>query len=225
MTTIPRFDGLADWYDERMHDPNDRHPLAEAGQRILADLVGPGSGQILDIGCGTGMNAAFVRSLGYDPVGIDLSTDQLRIAATRLPVAAGDAARLPIAGEAFDLAFSTFVLGDLDDLAGAMAEVHRVLRPGGRYVTLCVHPCFYGNHSEPREDGSIVVHPGYANGGFAVTSRYGTTIRSRVGAWHRPLPDLVNTFLEAGLVVRRVAEGGDREIPSILAFELVKAAA
>jgi SAM-dependent methyltransferase len=40
------------------------------------------------------------------------------------------------------------VLNDLPDVSGPIAELARVLRPGGRLVALMLHPCFYGNRAE-----------------------------------------------------------------------------
>jgi ubiquinone/menaquinone biosynthesis C-methylase UbiE len=106
--------------------------LAVSAYETLADLLGQGSGRILDIGVGTGLAATRVRQLGYEPFGIDLSIDQLRVASTRLPVVQGDAARLPVASESIAVAYSTFVSSDLDDFTGAVGEAFRVLEPGGR---------------------------------------------------------------------------------------------
>ena len=64
-----RYDGLADWYDKVMRDPQRHEPLAVSACRLLTQLAGPGNGLAIDIGCGTGIFAAPVTSLGYKPVG------------------------------------------------------------------------------------------------------------------------------------------------------------
>ena len=53
-----RYDGLADWYEERFVAG------AEPHQPGLLDLLGPGSGPCLDIGCGTGRNFETIRATG-----------------------------------------------------------------------------------------------------------------------------------------------------------------
>jgi SAM-dependent methyltransferase len=214
--TLARYDGLADWYDGVMRDPGDRAPLAVAAFELLSGLLGPGSGLILDIGCGTGLASVRVRELGYQPFGVDLSADQLRVAAQRLPVVQGDAAHLPVASGSLAAAYSTFVSSDLDDFAGAVAEAYRILRPGGRYVSVCVHPCFNGGYSRLGEDGTVVVRPGYLSPGYNPGQEFGSTIRSHVGAWHRPLAEVVGTFLAAGFQLESLAEGGPQPVPALL---------
>jgi ubiquinone/menaquinone biosynthesis C-methylase UbiE len=217
-----RYDGLAQWYDDVMRDSAARGSLAASAYETLADLLGQGSGRILDIGVGTGLAAARVRQLGYEPFGIDLSIDQLRVASNRLPVAQGDAARLPVASESIAVAYSTFVSSDLDDFAGAVAEAFRVLEPGGRYVSICVHPAFNGGYSEIRDDGSVLVSAGYSSTGYRSCQEYESTIRSHVGAWHRPISDLLNTFLVTGFRIAYLVEAGPAPLPLILGVSLVK---
>jgi SAM-dependent methyltransferase len=223
MTTVSRYDGIAVWYDAAMNDPGRRAGLAEVSHRIVGDLLGPGSGTLLDVGTGSGIAATALRALGYTPIGVDLSLDQLRLASSRLPVVQGDAARLPVATGSVRQAFSTFVSSDLDDFAAAIAEVVRVLAPGGRYVTVCVHPCFDGNHTCRQDDSTVVLGPGYRTSAYAPPSHFRTTIRGAVGAWHRPLHEQLNTYLDAGLRLVRVVEDGTRDIPDQLGLSFVKA--
>jgi len=218
----PRYDGLAEWYDEVMRDPGNRGPLARAAYETLAELLGVGTGTVLDIGCGTGLAAEKVRVLGYDPVGIDLSFDQVTLASKRLGVARGDAARLPVVSGQVALAYSTFVSSDLDEFAEAVSEAYRVLRPGGRYVSVCVHPCLNGGYSELRRDGAVLVRPGYDTVGYQAAERFGSTIRRHVGAWHRPLADIVNTFLAAGFGLLALVESGPAALPSLLGISVFK---
>jgi SAM-dependent methyltransferase len=218
----PRYDGLAEWYDEVMRDPGNRGPLARSAYETLAELLGAGSGAALDIGCGTGLAAEKVRWLGYEPFGVDLSFDQLRVASRRLPAAQGDAARLPVASGQVPLAYSAFVSSDLDEFSEAVSEAYWVLRPGGRYVSVCVHPCLNGGYSELREDGSVVVRPGYGSVGYQSYREFGSTIRGQVGAWHRPLAEILNTFLVAGFRLARLVESGPTPLPSLLGISVFK---
>lgn len=104
----------------------------------VARLVG-GAGRSLDLCCGTGDIA---RRLPGLVVGVDFTAAMLQVAATR-PRAAGrvhwvraDALRLPFAGETFDAVTVGYGLRNLADLRGGLMEIYRVLRPGGRLVTL-----------------------------------------------------------------------------------------
>ena len=108
MTAVKaRYDGLADWYDQVMRDPGDRGSLAASAYDAVADLLGEGTGTVLDIGCGTGLASERIRRLGYRPFGVDISFDQVRVAWGRLPAAQGDAAVLPIASGRVPLASLT----------------------------------------------------------------------------------------------------------------------
>src|ERR1700684_818100 len=96
MTPTAAYGESADW-DEReflARTAPGTDPLAIV--RAVQDLLGTGHATCLEIGCGTGVHAAQVSELGWNPVGIDLSGAMLRHARGRLPVAMGDAARLPV---------------------------------------------------------------------------------------------------------------------------------
>jgi SAM-dependent methyltransferase len=100
----------------------------------------PGApGPLLDAGCGTG---GFLRRLSemlprQDTVGLDYLPDAARRAAAKSgrPVTAGDANRLPFPEATFGAAISVDVICHMGvDPARALAELHRVLRPGGTLV-------------------------------------------------------------------------------------------
>jgi SAM-dependent methyltransferase len=222
MSTVARYDGLAEWYDDVMRDPNERGALAVSAYATLADLLGEGTGWILDVGVGTGLAAERVRRLGYEPFGVDLSFNQLQVASPRLPVVQGDASRLPLADSSIANAYSTFVSSDLDDFEGALREVFRVLKPGGRYVSICVHPAFNGGYSQPGEHDTVIVRPGYTATGYQTSESYGSTIRSHVGAWHRPIATLINTFLIVGFRLTALVETGPSLLPLILGVTVEK---
>lgn len=96
-------------------------------------LTGGARGRALDLGCGTGRNlplyAPAVRAIGLDP-----SLDALRRARRRAPatpLVQGRAEALPFRDGCFDTVVSGLVLCSVHDPTAALAEVRRVLRPGG----------------------------------------------------------------------------------------------
>ena len=97
----------------------------------LAEVVPPGA-RVLDLACGS---APIGDWLGYATyVGLDLSRDELRLAAARgLPVAQADATRLSLPDSAVDVVVCSMAL-QLLPLEAALAEVRRVLRPGGTFA-------------------------------------------------------------------------------------------
>jgi ubiquinone/menaquinone biosynthesis C-methylase UbiE len=125
------FDAVATSYDETRGG-------MERGRRmagILIDML-PADGPLLEIGVGTGLVAAGLTELGRAPVGIDLSLPMLAFARERIPgrVAAGDALRLPVGTDAVTGAYLVHVLHLVAQIPGTLAEVARVLRPGGTLV-------------------------------------------------------------------------------------------
>ena len=97
----------------------------------LAELVPPG-GRVLDLACGSAPTGELLRTASY--LGLDLSHAELRLGAARgLRVARADAVRLPVADAAVDVVVCSMAL-QLLPLEPALAEVRRVLRPGGTFA-------------------------------------------------------------------------------------------
>ncbi|MGY4771398.1 Maf family nucleotide pyrophosphatase [Kribbella sp. CWNU-51] len=109
---------------------------AEAAAEAVDSLL-PKGGRVLELAVGTGIVGAELVARGNLVHGIDLSTAMLRRARVRLPghVAAADAFRLPIADRRCDAVVAIWFLHLLDDSEPVIAEVARVLRPGGVFVT------------------------------------------------------------------------------------------
>lgn len=207
-TPTAAYDEIADWYEQDFLAETWRTDPIGVGA-ALDDLLGAGSGTCLEIGCGTGFHAGRVRELGWTPVGVDLSTNMLRHARNRLPAARADAARLPIADASVPAVISVMVHTDMPAYPLVLREVRRVLRPGGVFVHVGVHPCFCGGFADRADLNAIVIHPGYLNNYWTKDSWTDAGLRNRVGATHWPLPDLLNAFGEAGLTLESFTEGGE----------------
>ena len=97
---------------------------------------------MLDVGSGPGLLAAEMAAEvgpGGRVVGVDPSESMLALARGRTDAAefvAGGALELPVPDASFDVVVSTQVLEYVEDVAGALAEARRVLRPGGRLLVL-----------------------------------------------------------------------------------------
>jgi SAM-dependent methyltransferase len=220
MTTGARYDGIADWYDAEFQPA----PLESETWAVVAGLLGKGTGSLLDVACGTGGYAAGFTALGWDCTGVDSSEDMLRRAEAKgVRTVRADATALPFEDASFDAAVSIFTHTDLDDFAGVVREIVRVLRPGAPFVYVGAHPCFVGPHSVYNPEGGVPeFHPGW----YRRTGRYdeapgiwrGAGVRIRVGASHLPLGLFLQTFLDAGLRLEHVEEPAEREYPFGLAF-------
>lgn len=124
---------------ERIAEAEGSHWWYVATRGLLADLLGPflRSGQrILDAGCGPGGNGAWLASHGR-VVGVDVSADALRFVRARrseIVPAFASITELPFRSESFDAAIEVTVLNQVEEDARAVAELARVVRPGGAVV-------------------------------------------------------------------------------------------
>ena len=102
-----------------------------------------GSVSVLDLGCGDGQISRLLAASGARVVGVDPTWNQIRVAHERgggAAYARSEAAELPFADAAFDAAVACLVFEHIDDVDGAIAEVARVLRPGGQFSFFLNHP-------------------------------------------------------------------------------------
>jgi SAM-dependent methyltransferase len=135
-----------------------------AEQRRLASLVrllAPRPGErVLDAGCGSGWLASMGAATGAWMCALDLAPQGVAGAKRRFPelrrLAAGDLYHLPFASGSLDAVVLSEVLEHLDDIGGALRQVHRVLRPGGRALVsvpyrerIAYHLCIHCNRFTP----------------------------------------------------------------------------
>ncbi len=112
----------------------DRKPTREVRARVCAEL----RGNVVEIGFGTGLNAPYYPAgvtevLAIEPSAVCMRLAEPRIARSLAAVAlAGlDGERLDLPSETFDAVLSTWTMCTIPDLAVALEEMRRVLKPGG----------------------------------------------------------------------------------------------
>ncbi|MEV6282407.1 Maf family nucleotide pyrophosphatase [Kribbella sp. NPDC051770] len=120
-------------YDETRGGETRARAAAEAVNRLIPS----GTARVLELAVGTGIVGAELVALGNLVHGVDLSPAMLKHARYRLPghVAAADVGHLPVADRRCDAVVAIWLLHLLDDTEGVIAEVARVLRPGGVFIT------------------------------------------------------------------------------------------
>lgn len=184
---------------------------------------------VVDLGCGEGTNTRRLARAGARMTGIDLSerlVDHARRSeeADSLSIAyhvGSYSERTPFPDASFDLAISTLALMDGPDLAGAMREAHRLLRPGGSLAFSVLHPCHIspGLRWEKDADGrttGLVVDRYHDRTPFTEHWRFGGRPPPAkeeepiepfaVPRFPRTLADWINAIADAGLVIERVEE-------------------
>jgi SAM-dependent methyltransferase len=139
----PEYDlteGYALW-SETYDQPLRLFPIEHPVMRRLLDPL-PAS-LVLDAGCGTGRYSAYLAARGHRCIGVDRSSAMLAKARAKLPESdfrEGDLEALPLAPASVDAAVCALALVHLRAVGKAVAELARVVRPGGRVIISDVHP-------------------------------------------------------------------------------------
>jgi malonyl-CoA O-methyltransferase len=123
------FSRAAERYDA--HAFLQREQLQRVAQAALEHMVE--QGRIIDIGCGTGMFASVVKPErpNWWVAGVDFSYGMAQKATARCASLQGDATALPFASDSAEGIVSSLCMQWVQDRAAMMAEIHRVLKPGG----------------------------------------------------------------------------------------------
>ena len=167
---------------------------------------------IVDVGCGDGQIARALAAQGCNVLGIDPTPLHIRIARERGggPVyELGSATAIPVPDESQDAVVACLVFEHIDEVDAAIAEVARVLKPGGRFSFFLNHPLLQTPGSGWIDDHMIDPPEQYWRiGAYLVESESVEEVERGVHIRfvHRPLSRYVNTLLEHGLVIQRMVE-------------------
>jgi demethylmenaquinone methyltransferase/2-methoxy-6-polyprenyl-1,4-benzoquinol methylase len=108
--------------------------------RVVREARVAASDVVLDLACGTGDIALAIDAIGARAiVGLDITPRMLELAARkggRVKYVVGDMGALPVATGSVDLVTTGYGLRNVPDLDKALAEIARVVRPGGRFLSL-----------------------------------------------------------------------------------------
>jgi SAM-dependent methyltransferase len=196
------YDTVADSYAAQVRDTLAGAPYARAALTLLAELVrAGGGGPVADVGCGPGHVTAYLRELGADAFGIDLSPGMVELArrdypGTRFEVGSMTDLSLADASVAGLLAFWSLVHIPDAEIPVVLGQFRRVLRPGGLLLV--------GFHAG---EGARLKTEGY--GGRPMNVYVHRRTPERMSAWLR----------DAGFTIEaQLLDGPDGNVPGALLF-------
>ena len=190
----------------------------------------------LDVGCGEGRFCRMMRDCGIHTVGVDPTDALIQQARHRDPQGdyrIGYAEALDLPDAAFDLVVSYLTLIDIPDIAAAISQMARVLRPGGTLLIANLNSFLTASVSggwtkEPNGERRFIID-------HYLTERveWQAWRGIRIQNWHRPLSQYMSLLLGQGLILRHFSEptphGGDaakaeryRRVPYYLLMEWEK---
>jgi SAM-dependent methyltransferase len=190
------------------------------------EFTGDLSGRaVLDAGCGEGHNTRIFARRGARMTGIDVSPRMIELAreeerrtplGIRYEIASYTALGL-FADESFDAVVSTMALMDGPDLPAAMRALYRVLRPGGTLAFSILHPCFLTKGFDWFRDElgrtRLAVGGYFSDAAWVERWSFSQSPRERAEAtpfaiarFDRTLSDYINSVIDAGFALRKIAE-------------------
>lgn len=198
----------AAWWQEHFTDGAD--PEYEELILPLAAEHLAGATRVLDIGCGEGQVARRVAAGGARVVGVDPTAGQLRAAAARgggVRYVRSGAEALPLGDATFDAVVICLTLEHLDPFEPAIAEVARVLAPGGRFLCFLNHPLLQAPGSGWIDD-QILEEQYWRVGPYLPddTAMEEVAPGVRLPFMHRPLSRYINVMADCGLLLDHMDE-------------------
>lgn len=212
--------GVADWYDELLTESADSFQakvILPGLERIL--VLKPGV-KVLDVACGQGFFSRVFAQKGAEVTGCDISGELIAKAMEKSPKSityhVTPADKLGFAEDStFDAAVIVLALQNIENLAGTVAEVSRVLKKGGKFIVVLNHPAFrvpqgsswgwddaaakqYRRVDAYMSDAKIFIDmtPGEKSG----------TRKKETVSFHRPLQVYFKALTKSGFAVTRLEE-------------------
>jgi SAM-dependent methyltransferase len=207
----PAWEDHAEWWIELFTEGADPEYAEQIMPLAAQELAG--CRRVLDVGCGEGQITRLAATTGAAlTVGIDPTWNQLVMATKRAGTsgfARGVASALPFSGAAFEAVVACLVFEHIDDVDLAIAEVSRVLAPGGRFCLFLNHPFTQTPDSGWIDDRMIDPPEQYWRIGPYLPEA--VTIEEidpgvHVRFVHRPLSRYVNALAANGLYIERMVE-------------------
>ena len=220
----PRTDwgGVAEWYDRLVGDEGSEYHREVVHPGVLRLLAAQPGERVLDVACGQGVLCRLLHDKGAKVTGVDAAAELIRAARQRGPkdiayhvADARELGTLQFLHEgAFHAAACVLAIQNIQPIQPVFEGVHKLLRPGGRFVLAMMHPAFRSpketrwgwdeadgvqfrrvdRYLLPRKS-PIVTHPGKTPDVYTWT-------------FHRPIGAYVKALRNAGLLVDALEEWG-----------------
>jgi demethylmenaquinone methyltransferase/2-methoxy-6-polyprenyl-1,4-benzoquinol methylase len=185
-------------------------------RRAMVSHIPPDGGSVLDVATGTGLVAERLLAHGHRVTGLDQSPDMLAMARSRfgdrIELVEASATAIPFADASFDHLTFTYLLRYVDDPAATLAELGRVVRPGGTVANLefCVPSGIWRPLWDLYVGVGLPALGRIASRGWYDVGRFlGPSIRGFYERW--PLERQLELWREAGVAdvqARRMSVGG-----------------
>ncbi len=169
-----------------------------------------GARRVLDVGTGEGQLARLAARLGCEVVGLDPTPSQISVAVERAGGPAyllAGAAPLPVRSASVDCVMACLVFEHIRDAELALAEVARVLEPGGRFLFFLNHPLLQTPNSGWIDD-QILDEQYWRIGPYLVEDETMEEVEKDVFLpfIHRPLSTYVNALARHGVLITEMVE-------------------
>lgn len=181
--------------------------LTEMEAGLLGPIPALVGRRVLEVGCGAAQCSRWLAARGVVAVGIDIAVNQLRHARRDDPpadVVTATATALPFLDATFDLAFAAYgAIQFVGDLPRLLAEVRRVLHPGGRWVFSVTHPIRWAFPDDPGPAGLTASGSYFDRTPYVERDGSGAAVYAE---FHRTTADYVAALVTAGFVIEAMVE-------------------
>lgn len=204
------WDEHAQWWIDGFTDGADPEYVEQIIPMAIEELSG--HSMILDVGCGDGQIARALAAKGCTVLGVDPTQRHIDVARERgggPRYELGSATRLPVEDESQDAVVACLVFEHIDEMDAAIAEVARVLKPGGQFSFFLNHPLLQTPGSGWIDDHIIDPPEQYWRiGPYLVETESIEEVERgvRIRFIHRPLSRYVNALVANGLALQRMVE-------------------
>jgi SAM-dependent methyltransferase len=204
------WDEHAQWWIDGFTDGADPEYVQQIIPLALEELAGRIT--VLDVGCGDGQIARALTQQGSHVLGVDPTQMHIDIANQRAggpTYVLGSATALPVDDASQDAVVACLVFEHIDEVDAAIAEVARVLKPGGQFSFFLNHPLLQTPGSGWIDDHIIDPPEQYWRiGPYLVEAE--SIEEVELGVFirfiHRPISRYINTLLANGLILERMLE-------------------